>query len=61
MLTKGEMRLSDIVPVIALDQKKGEGRVFPMMWGFSTKLDTLIPTVDIDILDTTRNPILIEA
>ena len=61
LVTKGDVRLSDVVPVIAPDQKKGEGRVFPMMWGFSTKLNTLIPSVDIDILDTTRNPVLLEA
>ena len=60
LITKGDVRISDIVPVIAPDHN-GEGHIYPMMWGFSTKLDTLIPTVDIDILDTTRDPALLEA
>lgn len=60
LITKGDVRLSDIVPVIAPDYT-GEGHIYPMMWGFSTKLDTLIPTVDIDILDTTKNPAILEA
>ena len=34
--TSGEMRPTDVVPVIAPD-RKGERAVFPMKWGFSGK------------------------
>ena len=58
--TCGDVHLSDIAPVIAPDGKGG-GRVFPMMWGFSTKLDGFIPSVDIDILEDTSDPVLLDA
>ena len=61
IVTTGDVRLSDIVPVIAPDKKSREGRVFPMVWGFSTKLDSLLPLIDIDQLDTTRNQVHLEA
>ena len=59
VVTQGEARPGDIVPVIAPDSN-GEGHVYPMIWGFSGKL-SLIPRLDIDLLAQTRNPILLDA
>ena len=59
VVTQGEVKHGDIAPVIAPD-KRGEGHVFPMIWGFTGK-HTLITTLDIDIFERTRNPILLDA
>ena len=44
VVTQGEARPGDIVPVIAPDSS-GEGHVYPMIWGFSGKL-SLIPRME---------------
>lgn len=61
VITRGEVHPSDIAPVLAPDPKGGVGRVYPMMWGFTTKTGSMVSTVDIDILDDTRDPLLLEA
>ena len=59
VVTQGEVKRGDIAPAIAPD-KKGEGHVFPMIWGFTGK-HTLITTLDIDVLEKTKNPVLLDA
>ena len=59
VVTQGEVRPGDIVPVIAPD-RSGEGHVYPMVWGFSGK-NSLIPRLDTELLAETRNTILLDA
>ena len=59
VITEGEVTPGDIAPVIAPDAK-GVGRVYPMVWGFTGK-HSLISELDIDLMDQTRNPILLHA
>ena len=59
VVTQGEVRPGDIVPVIAPD-KSGEGHVYPMVWGFSGK-SSLIPRLDTELLAETKNTILLDA
>ncbi|MDO5131938.1 MAG: SOS response-associated peptidase family protein [Eubacteriales bacterium] len=59
VVTQGEVKRGDIAPVIAPD-RRGEGQVFPMAWGFTGK-HTLIATLDLEVLEKTRNPVLLDA
>lgn len=59
VMTNGETYPGDILPVIAPD-RKGRGRVFPMVWGMTGK-QGLIHELDVDLLDRTRNPVLLDA
>ena len=56
VVTQGEVRPGDIVPVIAPD-KSGEGHVYPMVWGKSS----LIPRLGTEFLAETKNTILLDA
>ena len=60
LMTMGEVKPGDLAPVIAPDRRRGEGHVFPMIWGFTGK-HSLITELQVDVLDRTRNPILLEA
>ena len=59
VITHGETYPGDILPVIAPDQN-GTGRVFPMVWGMTGK-QGLIHELGIDLLERTRNPVLLNA